>query len=1357
MKLGLSLATAAAAVAASQSTSLIMMQTRKVDTFKSQKSTIVKSTTTTTTTTRSINLDSNIRMGRRTICAVPLWITATTLLFTSYSAYALNNRQNVSLLLNQNSSVLESYADPKNDTFESASNVMHQQTAPGEDVIDYNVVAPRFEDHLERSSIIYGLVKVANESNVNPSCHRHLKSIRRGILRKEPWAIKALDASGTKPSGFLFGHNYWFGSKEGCGAVQKPVGITLSANHPRIMKQGIINDIAPFSMDYRVVYLRHNSPWQVEIKLMSEQIIHVGLCLPSSCDTPEIQHLMAHYIREGLFIENDIYDIQPELVYMKDLKIAPDFFERESFKLLSVFVAFILAMALMASYLRSRSQTETESQTKSLNNMDSPTTPTAHGLDEEDLLSLWNFPKVRNFIMCFDVQENLSKMFSVRDTKPTEIPIINGLRSVCAVWILVFHVLWFMYFTVHNKAFLISYAEKTFFQYISSAALLVDVFFTISGFLQTYNFFRNAKKVETIRNNTFYQNAKQFLKMTFHRYLRLVPLYLVVMAAVDLLFAYIGKVSVYDIHDKFDENCANYWWRNIFFIQNLFEHRDMCVNWTWSLACEMQYFLLATALLFIYTKYPRFVKAVTMAFLGGNILWSYGIGMSTKFQLSFDTMFATGTDIYISPFVRILPYIIGAIAGWAFVEYRLRPADLSEMQEKSCWHLSISIFFVCMYSTIKRDISTIMAITLFVVGRILFSMAISWMIIGSATGRRTMWSRFLEAKPFQHFNRISYAMYLLNPFVIALFFSFTNSSTDADPLMLCVLCTGFTVIVYAISVAFSVAFEVPFCNWSTQLLKGSSSNTSTSNNNTVTTADISSSNSPDLCEDLNRPYSISLAHSQPIIFSVSSPFELHFIVAYMNYTSPYTIDLKLPFESLIHLGLCLPKSCNSSRIHDYVDEYFGRHAFETQEQFGLEMRAVEVKIPHFSWLRYFTKTAVIIFLIILIMSISLPILAEIVTKSKHRLQLQHSLCRKSVKLGVEVRSYQQQRQQCAAAATDSIQRQTESSMWEQMLMCFLISDNFATVTSLDNSNRNSVFLTSMAGLRSIICMWITVFHVYYYSLFAMSNTPFIFAKLERFALQPIMQACFYVDVFFIMRLTPVMVITLLLSTMVFDVVNMYTPFRLGDHSGLYCKTIDVIYSTLNQLYVKPWVRIPPYFGGAIMGWVMHWLQKTNPHHSEPEQVASELHDRPSNRFRTIATQVFWLLTFIIYIATNFMSYWRSTPSWAVASIMSVGKLIFALFIGGIIIQCSRGHGGILNRLLSSRPFLFLNKFCFSIYMLAPIIVVFMFALRNEPTSFTEIGSGADFFAVIVLAILSAMLLYLLVELPMQRISNVLLK
>lgn len=120
--------------------------------------------------------------------------------------------------------------------------------------------------------------------------------------------------------------------------------------------------------------------------------------------------------------------------------------------------------------------------------------------------------------------------------------------------------------------------------------------------MQTYNFLRNSQQIEAVRRNGLGQNLKLFGKLLFHRYLRLGPLYLVVMATVDLVYAYIGDVSVYHINERFDEMCSRHWWRNLLFIQNLFDHRDMCANWSWSLACEMQFFILANALLFLYVK-----------------------------------------------------------------------------------------------------------------------------------------------------------------------------------------------------------------------------------------------------------------------------------------------------------------------------------------------------------------------------------------------------------------------------------------------------------------------------------------------------------------------------------------------------------------------------------------------------------------------------------------------------------------------------------------------------------------------------------------------------------------------------------
>jgi hypothetical protein len=45
-----------------------------------------------------------------------------------------------------------------------------------------------------------------------------------------------------------------------------------------------------------------------------------------------------------------------------------------------------------------------------------------------------------------------------------------------------------------------------------------------------------------------------------------------------------------------------YWWRNALYINNLFSHDELCMNWTWSMACEMQFFAVFTLILFIYAK-----------------------------------------------------------------------------------------------------------------------------------------------------------------------------------------------------------------------------------------------------------------------------------------------------------------------------------------------------------------------------------------------------------------------------------------------------------------------------------------------------------------------------------------------------------------------------------------------------------------------------------------------------------------------------------------------------------------------------------------------------------------------------------
>ncbi|XP_060657604.1 nose resistant to fluoxetine protein 6 [Drosophila nasuta] len=673
--------------------------------------------------------------------------------------------------------------------------------------------------HLARSSIIYGLAEVANVSNVNAVCHAQLKHVQRGVLGKQPWAMKVLDASGSKSSGFVFGQNYWLGSRDACRAVQRPVGVTLSQNYERVMHYGLITQQAPFAMDYRVVYLSHSSPWQVEIKLMPEQVLHIGLCLPSACQSTEIKALTGDYLASS-YMDNEVFELRPEVLYMKDLQLRHGFYDRPSFKLLAVAVLVTCAFMLCAQQLKVDKKLPPEGD-----DVDAGLAPVESEMWRA-LHSLLKWQPLQNFVSCYDVSSNWRKICAVRETKAQEIPLLNGVRSVCAIWLLVFHVFWFMYFTINNKAQLISYAEKFGFQYLSSAPLLVDVFFTISGFLQVYNFMRNTQQVDAVRQNGLLANAKLYGKLLFHRYLRIGPLYLIVIGSVDLAFAYIGDTSVYHIYDRFDELCAQHWWRNVFFIQNLFEHQEMCLNWSWSLACDMQFFLLANGVLFLYAKRPKLAKQVTISMLLASLVWSIGIGIKHNFEFSFDAFYATGSHIYTSSFVRVVPYIVGAIAAWRLHERKQqsKESNLSDRKERFYWHFSLVGFMICLFSTVKRDLGYLITILLFALGRVLFSMCICWMICRSSKGSGVWWSRLLEAPIFQHFNRLTYAIYLLNPLVISLVFSLTTASTHVDGFMMCVVACGFVMIVYLVSLVYSMAFELPYSNLSSLLMKRNSNN-----------------------------------------------------------------------------------------------------------------------------------------------------------------------------------------------------------------------------------------------------------------------------------------------------------------------------------------------------------------------------------------------------------------------------------------------------------------------------------------------------------------------------------------------------
>lgn len=54
------------------------------------------------------------------------------------------------------------------------------------------------------------------------------------------------------------------------------------------------------------------------------------------------------------------------------------------------------------------------------------------------------------------------------------------------------------------------------------------------------------------------------------------------------------------------------------------------------------------------------------------------------------------------------------------------------------------------------------------------------------------------------------------------------------------------------------------------------------------------------------------------------------------------------------------------------------------------------------------------------------------------------------------------------------------------------------------------------AFRSIICVWVMLFHVVFYSMFTYDNLPELFRSLDGFAVQGLLAIVLYVDVFFVL-------------------------------------------------------------------------------------------------------------------------------------------------------------------------------------------------------------------------------------------------
>lgn len=73
------------------------------------------------------------------------------------------------------------------------------------------------------------------------------------------------DASGRVGSGFIWGNNYWLGSKKACDLANAPVRVVLSTDLPKNNFVNLSTIETPFPVEYKLAWAKHQSKWQIDL------------------------------------------------------------------------------------------------------------------------------------------------------------------------------------------------------------------------------------------------------------------------------------------------------------------------------------------------------------------------------------------------------------------------------------------------------------------------------------------------------------------------------------------------------------------------------------------------------------------------------------------------------------------------------------------------------------------------------------------------------------------------------------------------------------------------------------------------------------------------------------------------------------------------------------------------------------------------------------------------------------------------------------------------------------------------------------------------------------------------------------
>ncbi|XP_078044851.1 nose resistant to fluoxetine protein 6 [Augochlora pura] len=681
-----------------------------------------------------------------------------------------------------------------------------------------NPVATPSREVLIETMPLYTVLSNLNLLNTT-QCRAEMQQTRDAIDANVLWAMRLLDTSGSPGDGFLIGNNFWSGSRLGCDFINDRRELPVSTRYKKNMS--LFRDpeleYPPFDVRYYVARFTNNSTMQYHLGIMGEDKMVMGLCLPASCTVGELEQIIEKIFRERTLLAGHLYSADYKLIRVSN--VVDDHQWLVSGQKILIILLLLLPVGLVVvgtvydiMVYQKRLKKKRDFLTFENNNTAElkNDVEAKHEPEPENISLDEHKPQSMNekLLMCFSAYSNAKQIFNY-ETTADSVPSLHGIKFLSMMWIIFVHTAYFSNNFMANTTLGVLYTDEFFLQVISNATYSVDTFLCVSGFLMGFIYLKVMRKEKPALSLGLC--VMQVAMQTIKRFLRLTPAYMIMILVAILNFTYYSKTSTYEIVEQPDSSCTKYWWRNLLYINNLYSWDELCLSWSWYIANDMQYFLYGTILLILYSW-----RSYVALSLGGFTLLSCIVSNGYLIYVldyvpSVDGMHRTLTEIYMRPWLRIGPFLVG-MATAVILDKMDNKAQLTRRNLTIGWTLGILCNCSILFAGVERDLPVYASVIYGSMSRTFWGVGISWLTFACVTNNGGIVNKILSCKLMIPFSRLTFCAYLMNPFIIS-----SLNLHNKYPHYFDILATGnagigVIVVTYICSAILSLVAEAPAIN-----------------------------------------------------------------------------------------------------------------------------------------------------------------------------------------------------------------------------------------------------------------------------------------------------------------------------------------------------------------------------------------------------------------------------------------------------------------------------------------------------------------------------------------------------------------